>query len=267
MGSSVSNTAQPVTLKYGTNPLHFGHLYVPGHPGPHSIVVLIHGGFWRVPYGLSLMTGLAEDLVGRGIAVWNIEYRRIGDSGGGWPGTLQDVAQATDYLSSIATAYGLDLQRVVSVGHSAGGHLACWLAARKRIAATSPLNSDTPLTLTGVVSLAGAIDLALVWRLNLGNGAAAELLGGSPQVVAERYTAASPAALLPLGVPQVLLHGTADTHVPLIVSQMYTRHAREAGDDVTLIELAEADHFVLIDAEEAAWSITVEWIRKLLFLP
>ena len=253
-------------LPYGAGPQQFGELYVPSNPGPHPVVILIHGGFWRAPYGLTLMTGLAEDLAQRGIAAWNIEYRRVGDPGGGWPGTLLDVAHAADYLRTLANRYPLDLQRIVATGHSAGGHLALWLAARPRIPQNSSLAQATPpLKLTGVVSQAGAMDLEHVWRLNLGGGAAAELLGGSPNTVPERYIAASPAEHLPLGVPQALIHGTVDDRVPLVVSQDYARKARVAGDMITLIELPGADHFVLIDPTSAAWNSTVEATKKLLF--
>src|SRR5579859_898210 len=249
-------------LAYGEEELQFGELYVPEGAGPWAVMILIHGGFWRAPYGLALMTGLAEDLVKRGLAVWNIEYRRVGDAGGGWPGTLLDVAQAADHVRRLGEMYPLDLQRVVSVGHSAGGHLALWLAARAQLEA----RDTTPLKLVGVVSLAGAMDLEHVWSLKLGNGAAAELLGGSPKSVPERYEAASPARHLPLGLPQVLIHGTEDDRVPLIVSEAYREKASAAGDSVKLVVLDEADHFVLIDAASAVWERAVKEIWELLGL-
>src|SRR5581483_5408559 len=115
---------QNIRLTYGDDPQQFGDLSLPSTSGPHPIILLIHGGFWRAPYNLSLMSSLAEDLVRYGLATWNIEYRRVGDPGGGWPGTLQDVALAADHLITIAPTYNLDLQRIVAVGHSAGGQLA-----------------------------------------------------------------------------------------------------------------------------------------------
>ena len=255
-----------IRLAYGDDAQQFGELYLPDGPGPHPVVILIHGGFWRAPYDLTLMSGLAQDLARRGIAAWNIEYRRVGDAGGGWPGTLQDVAHAADYLHTVAATYALDLHRVVPIGHSAGGQLAFWLAGRPLMAADSPLAAlaTSPLNYAGAVSLAGALDLEHTWRLNLGKGAAAEFLGGAPREVPERYAAASPAALLPLGVPQVLLHGTSDDRVLLEVSQAYARKARAAGDPVTLIELPGADHFVLIDPTSAAWDTTLEETTRLL---
>jgi acetyl esterase/lipase len=259
-----ANSASPLLLAYGAESLQFGELYVPNGPGPHPVVILIHGGFWRAAYRLTLMQGLAGDLVQSRIAVWNIEYRCVGDAGGGWPGTLQDVARATDYLATLAPTYALDLARVVTVGHSAGGQLALWLAARSRLQKTGQLRmSNTPLHLAGAIILAGTSDLKLVWQLNLGHGAASDFLGGSPDKVPERYAMASPAALLPLDIPQVLIHGNRDDLVPLIVSQAYAQKADRAGDRVTLIELPGADHFVLIDPTSAAWKITIAAIQNL----
>jgi acetyl esterase/lipase len=252
-------------ISYGDDAQQFADLYLPGGAGPHPVGLLIHGGFWRAPYTLRLMTGLAEDLAQRGIAAWNIEYRRVGNAGGGWPGTLQDAAAATDYLATLGEEYPLDLQRVVTIGHSAGGHLALWLAARSRLPQNSPFaSSHAPLTLKGAISLAGAIDLEEVWKLHLGQDAALALLGGSPHDFPERYTTASPAALLPLGIPQVLVHGTNDDRVPLQVSQNYAHKATEAGDTVTLIELPAVDHFEVIDPHSAAWSRTRDELQKLL---
>ncbi len=258
-----TRVASPLRLAYGVESLRFGELYVPQGSGPHPVVILIHGGFWRAAYGLALMHGLARDLVQKQIAVWNIEYRRVGDTGGGWPGTLRDVARAADYLVSLACTYALDLTRVVAVGHSAGGHLALWLAARFRLPDNSMVTvGNRPLPLAGAVSLAGASDLKLVWHLNLGQGAVGEFLGGGPGSVPERYAVASPAALLPLGIPQVLIHGKRDSLVPLIVSQQYVQKANLAGDRVTLIELP-VDHFDLIDPHSKAWERTVAEIQKL----
>lgn len=257
--------ATPQRLKYGVGPQQFADLYLPGGDGPYPIVILIHGGFWRNFYDLSLMQGLAQDLIQHGIAAWNIEYRRVGDPNGGWPGTLEDVGAATDFLPSLAAQHHLDLQRVITVGHSAGGHLALWLAARRNLPAEQPLAASTPLPLAGAVSLAGAIDLVQVWRLQLGNHAARDFLGGSPESVPERYATVNPATLLPLGIPQVLVHGSADDSVPLTVSQNYMQKATEAGDHVQLVELAGVDHFALIDAHSDAWEKTMAEIRLLLF--
>lgn len=253
-----------IRLAYGQDRQQFGELYVPDGTGPHPVVVLIHGGFWRAPYGLALMTGLADDLAARGIAAWNIEYRRVGDPGGGWPGTLQDVASAFDALQTLAPTYSLDLRKVVPVGHSAGGQLALWLATRPMLTNEKLFAVPSSLIPTGIVSLAGAMDMKLVWHLKLGSNAAEDFLGGGPSDVPERYTIADPTIRLPLGVPQVLIHGTRDDRVPLEVSQSYHAKALSAHDTITLIELSGADHFVLIDATSTAWGTTIEEINKLL---
>lgn len=257
--------ARTIRLAYGAEPLQFGELYLPDNAGPRPVAVLIHGGYWRARYGLDLMTGLAKDLSARGVAAWNIEYRRVGDQGGGWPGTFLDVALAADYLRTLAQAYNLDLQRVIPIGHSAGGHLAFWLAARPNLAQNSPLAiTSRPLALAGAISLAGVVDLELAWRLKLSNSAVIDLLEGGFDVVPERYIATSPAALLPLGISQVLIHGTADDSVPLQMSLEYTAKAKAANDVVTFIELAGVDHFALIDPNSDAWAVTIEELERLL---
>ena len=252
---------------YGPEALQFGELHVPDGQGPYPTVVLIHGGFWRTPYDYTLMTGLANDLASRGIAAWNIEYRRVGDVGGGWPNTLLDVARAAAFLRTLSE---VDLERIVTIGHSAGGQLALWLAAYPRLAAIQPRANilfDVPaIPLAGAISLAGVNDLELSWRLKLGHGAASDLLKGGFDEVPQRYAVASPAALLPLGVPQVMVHGTVDDRVPLQVSQAYTAAARAAGDQAELIELPGVDHFALIDPASKAWATTVVALKKLLAL-
>lgn len=272
--NSEKQPIKPIQLSYGPESLQFGELYLPGTPGPYPIVILIHGGYWRARYGLSLMRDLAKDLAKRGIAAWNIEYRRVGDPGGAWPETLLDVARAADYLRVFAPIYNLDLNRVVAIGHSAGGHLGLWLAGRPKITKgeliTTPhpnLENEqtyTPLKLAGAISLAGVVDLQLAWELHLSNDAVVELLGGNPADVPERYATASPAALLPIGVPQVLIHGTADVNVPPEVSRTYAEAARNAEDNVTLIELPEVDHFALIDPHSEAWNIIIEALQDIL---
>ncbi|MGN6698453.1 MAG: alpha/beta fold hydrolase [Thermomicrobiales bacterium] len=259
-------------IRYGTEPTSFGELVVPVGSGPYPIALLVHGGFWRTPYDLTLMTGLASDLAARGYGAWNIEYRRVGDPGGGWPGTLADVACATDFLRTLAPDYGLDLARTVAIGHSAGGHLALWLAARPSLSPSAlgpsktlrDLTGPAALPLAGVISLAGVADLVDGYQRGLSRGAVAELLGGSPAQLPERYTATSPAALLPLGVSQALIHGTADDQVPVVQSRVYAAAARAAGDSVRFRELPGVDHFALIDAASDTWASVVEDRARLL---
>ena len=245
--------------------------------------MLIHGGFWRAQYGRKLMRPLAEDLVGRGWAAWNVEYRRLGrGSGGGWPTTLEDVAAAVDHLAELAGAprrpptvgvdsevaggprdvrpappgrrAPLDLSRVVAIGHSAGGHLAAWAASRGRLEAGAP-GADPRVALTGAVAQAGVVDLALAWELGLSAGVVGELMGGSPAERPERYAVASPAALAPAGVPVLLTHGARDDIVPLSVSEAY---AAVAGCELH-VEPGE-DHFGHLDVRNPLWRAVVEWL-------
>jgi acetyl esterase/lipase len=261
----LAGKAKVQRFSYGPEALQFGELHLPSGEGPFPTVILIHGGFWRTPYDYTLMTGLAQDLAAHGVAAWNIEYRRVGDAGGGWPNTLLDVAHAASFLRTLPQ---VDQRRIAAIGHSAGGHLALWLAGYPHLAGRrlgDGVQFDAPATqLVGVISLAGVNDLEMSWRLGLGQNAATELLGGGFDKVPQRYTAASPAALLPLKVPQVMIHGTADDRVPFQVSQAYTRAARAAGDQATLIELPGVDHFALIDPTSAAWARTVDVLKKLL---
>jgi acetyl esterase/lipase len=240
-------------LAYGTTRHQFGELRLPAGAGPHAVAVVIHGGYWRARYDLEHISHLSAALAAVGVATWSLEYRRLGHRGGGWPGTFLDVAAGADYLRTLARSYPLNLGRVVAVGHSAGGHLAAWLAGRRRIAADSPLFVAEPLHLLGVAPLAGVLDLRRAWELRLSGGVVKRLVGGTPEHLPERYAAGSPAELLPLGARQILLHGTADDSVPYEISQDYVAAARDVGDDATLIPLPDAGHFELIDPRSQEW--------------
>ncbi|HEV2239278.1 MAG TPA: alpha/beta fold hydrolase [Ktedonobacterales bacterium] len=245
--------AQIAVLAYGPLPQQFGELRLPAGPGPHPALVMVHGGFWRARYGLDYFGDICEALAAAGVATWNIEYRRLGDPGGGWPGTLLDVAAAVDHTRTLAARYPLDLARTGALGHSAGGHLALWAAGRARIHAASPLRAEDPLRLRCAVALAGVSDLRRAWELRLSNNVTEEFLGGTPTEVPERYAAASPAELLPLGVTQLLLHGTEDDSVPYDMSMRYLAAAGAAGDGATLMTLAGKGHFEMVDPATAAW--------------
>ncbi len=251
-------------ISYGDSPYHFGDLRLPELPGPHPVAIVIHGGFWRARYDLEHIGHLCAALTHAGLATWNLEYRRLGIPGGGWPGTFLDVAAGADYLRQLAGPYALDLRRVVSVGHSAGGHLAAWLAGRGRVLPGSPLHAENPLPLRGVVPLAGVLDLIRAYELRLSAGVTGELMAGSPEEHSDRYAAASPAALIPLGVRQILLHGTADEDVPYAISRDYAAAARAAGDDAELITLPGTGHFELIDPRSAEWPQVEAAVLRLL---
>jgi acetyl esterase/lipase len=247
---------------YGGDPSQFGDLRLPKGGGPHPVVVVIHGGCWYSEYDLNHLASFCDSLTRLGVATWSLEYRRIGNAGGGWPGTFEDVAQGTDYLRVLARTYPLDLRRVVAVGHSAGGQLALWLAARARLPKDSPLHSPDPLPLRGVVSLAGITDLRR-YRPNCGD-AVTKLLGGSPQEVAVRYEQTSPAELLPLKIPQRLIHGAQDKIVPVDLSKAYEAAARAGGGDVRLTIIPGAGHFELISPQSSAWPAVEQSVLSLL---
>jgi acetyl esterase/lipase len=241
-------------LRYGAFASQFADLRLPVQgAGPFPVVVGIHGGWWRAAHGLETHAHLCAALTAAGFATWNIEYRRIGEAGGGWPGTLEDVGAAVDFLPEIASAYRLDLSRVVTVGFSAGGQLALWAAGRHRLPPGNPLRVEAPIRLKGAISLAGAVDLARCAEQKLSQGIVETFLGGDPAQVPRRYTSASPLALLPLGVPQTLIHGTEDTSVPHDISRRYHAAAVARGDICELLSLPGVQHFELIDPLSAAW--------------
>lgn len=245
-------------VAYGDHPDQVANLHLPAADGPFPAVALIHGGFWRAGWDRTTLTPLARELASRGFAAWNVEYRRVGQAGGGWPGTFADVAAAVDHLAGLEA---VDDARVVTLGHSAGGHLALWLAGRARAPAAP--GGPPRIRPRGVVGLAAVCDLISGHADGLGNGAVAELLGGGPADVPERYASSSPAALSPLGVPQLLVHGGLDEIVPVAQSRGYAEGSRARGDDVELVELPDADHFDVIDPGHAAWGVVIDRLPAL----
>ncbi|QST00425.1 alpha/beta hydrolase [Pontibacillus sp. ALD_SL1] len=258
---------------YGDHTDQFGELRLPEGDGPHPVAVVIHGGFWREPFNLNLMDKVAEDLTTQGFATWNIEYRRVGQDDGAWPNTLLDAGQAFDYVLKLAHEYNLDTSKTITIGHSAGGHLAMWLAGRHKISPISDLYVENPHSVAGVVSLAGVVDLETMYNVHhfrdtsMGaepNNPVADLLKGSPKEVSERLKAASPLELLPFNVPHVLIHGALDIHVPIGISSRYQRIAEELAEFVKFVELTEAEHFMLIDTKTEAWAAVREEVDLLL---
>jgi acetyl esterase/lipase len=257
-------------LRYGPHKLHFGDLRLPAGPtgSRWPVVMVIHGGFWLAAYDLEYLGPACEALAQAGFATWSIEYRRIGHPGGGWPGTFHDVARAADHLRTLAQTYPLDLERVVTLGHSAGGHLALWLAARPRIPEHDPIlyAAEAPLKLRGAVSLGGVVDLNWAWEHGLGDGAVESLMGGPPGRYADRYEVASPAALLPLGLPQVLVHGTEDDLVPIEISRVYHAAALGVRDPAALIIQPGAGHYEMLQPGSREWAQMVDSVRSMLDL-
>lgn len=270
------------TIAYGPHPSQVGELYLPTGRGTFPVVVLIHGGWWTAMFDRRDMTGLADDLVEHGYAVWNIEYRRLGEEDGGWPGTFQDVAAAIDAIAELDST--LDTSRVVVAGHSAGGHLAAWSAHRAALPAGAP-GSEPKVRLVGAVSLAGLLDLVAADQARLGtvladpnaeppagapgpswpeiwpevaagvhDGVVNLLLGGHADAVPDRYNQASPAEMGDGKVPVLAVHGAADDDVPAALSRSYLDKATAKGVDVRLVEVPSAGHFDVIDPRQPSWA-------------
>ncbi|MEW8026929.1 MAG: alpha/beta hydrolase [Candidatus Thiodiazotropha sp.] len=247
-------------LYYGKHPSQFGELRIPELSGPHPLIIAIHGGWWRSSHGLETQAHQCAALMHAGFATWNIEYRRLGEDGGGWPGTLLDVSAAIDFVAEIALSYDIDLSRIITVGFSAGGHLALWAAVRDRLMLDPAPKTKKPVNLKGAVSLAGAVDLVRCANLHLSAGVVSEFLGGSPQEVPERYASTSPKELLPLNIPHTLIHGTDDTSIPYEISEVYHIKALANGDSCQLIKLPETQHFELIDPLAPCWGTVLSAI-------
>jgi acetyl esterase/lipase len=228
------------------------------------LVIFLHGGFWRSEFDRSHAGPLAAALASAGFAVCTPEYRRTGQPGGGWPGTFDDVAAAVDALPRIAAAASpgrFDVSRVVLAGHSAGGQLALWAAGRPRLSAAERwYSSRSPAV--GVVSLAGVCDLAACFRLNLGGGAAGDLMGGGPESFPARYLSVDPMRLLPTGIAVRLVHGIVDDRVPAGQSGSYAERARGAGDDVVCELLPGCGHFEVIDPLTGVWPVVLAAFRS-----
>jgi acetyl esterase/lipase len=251
-------------IAYGEAPAQFVDLYRPDGAGLWPTLVLVHGGCWRAQYGLDHISLLARTLAERGVAVCSLEYRRLGDEGGGWPGTFLDVGRGTDLLRELAADERLDLDNVVAMGHSAGGHLVQWLGSRHRINPASPLYVAEPLPLKGVISLAGVADLAEAIQWGICGETPSELVGGQPEDIPERYGAASPAALLPTGTPQLLITGERDAIVPPAYVAEFAERAVAAGDPVEHIDVQYSAHFELIVPESLAWPVVWGAVQRML---
>jgi acetyl esterase/lipase len=251
-------------VAYGVGPAQFGELRLPKGKKHPPLLVVIHGGFWRAQYDLGHIGHLCAALTRQGFATWSLEYRRVGMDGGGFPGTLADVALAADFIPKLAERFSLEAGKTIVTGHSAGGHLALWLCGRHHIPESSPLAARQPFRFHGAVPLAPVSDLARAFKLRLGNGIVETFLGGAPEAVPASYAAASPAQLLPLGVPQIVLHGTEDDTVPFSLSKEFVADAVGRGDSATLRTLSGLGHFEPIDPDSAAWPVLLESVRALL---
>ena len=231
-------------VKYGPDANQFIDLRLPAKGKPHPLVINIHGGFWRAKYGLDHAGHLCAALTAKGFATANLEYRRVGNEGGAWPGTFADIRSAYQFLIQNAHNHNFDARRVVAMGHSAGGQLALCLAAHEP-------------SVVGVISLAGVVNLQQAYQLHLSHDAVVEFLGGKPADVPDHYREADPMQLSILEARQWLIHGSTDDTVPPAFSRDYVdlkkARAGKEKEDVHLLEISGADHFDLIDPKSAAW--------------
>ena len=252
-------------IAYGSAPEQFGELRVPAGAGPFPVAVVVHGGWWRSVYDLAYAGHLSAALTADGFASWNIEYRRVGNPGGGYPGTLHDVTAALAALRSIAREYPLDLTRIAVTGHSAGGHIAAWLAAKQAHRELDRFGA--PLALVGAVPVGGVLDLGRASALGVADDVGIpvhDFLGGTPDEVPEHYALASPTAWLPAGIPVIAVHGDSDANVPLELSQRYVARAQAAGDPAELVVLEGVDHFSVFDPTSRAGATVRAAVGKLL---
>jgi acetyl esterase/lipase len=232
----LSQPAPPPDQKvaYGRDPNQFLEVRLPVGKGPHPVLLNIHGGFWRAKYSLAHAGHLCDALRAAGVATFNVEYRRVGNDGGGWPGTFADIRSAYGYMRQEYSRFHLDLKRLAVMGHSAGGQLAFCLAAHER-------------SLGQVIALAGVVDLKKAFALHLSNDAVVEFLGGKPNDVPEHYREADPMELNITRARQWLLHGAEDDTVPPAFSRDYAEQKKRRGERVELAEIAHAGHYDLID--------------------
>ncbi len=258
-------------IAYGHDSLQFGELRLPDGRGPFPLVIVVHGGCWMSRYAsLRNTAALAEAMTDAGMATWNIEYRRYDHPGGGWPGTFRDIADGADYVRTLATRFPLDTTRIVATGHSAGGHLALWLATRRTLDTSSPLAGGAPIALQGIVSVGGIADLPEFFareKSTCGNPAIESLLGGVPDSVPQRVHDASPIMRLPLRVPSVHIAGELDRVAPLAVRDAFATAARASGDSAWVVTALGAGHFETITPSRPGGRLVIDAVKQLLSGP
>jgi acetyl esterase/lipase len=251
-------------IAYGPGPAQIVDLFLPKGRGPHPVVILIHGGCYLAKYeGLAQTSGIAADLARRGYAVWNVEYRKLGEPGAGYPGTFLDVADAVDRIRVEAPRYRLNPRRVLAMGHSAGGHLALWAAARHRLPPASPLWRGDPLTIRSVVSLGGIGDLegqGHVFAGACGPEPIPQIIGLADRKAA--YADTSPAALLPTGARVTMISGDLDHVMPPPTGRAYVAQLRRAGDVGEAVAIPRASHFDVVIPTTAAWKVVADTIAR-----
>jgi acetyl esterase/lipase len=245
-------------IAYGDDPLQFGELRLPEGEGPFPVVVYLHGGCWMSEYDIAHSRVLTDALPRAGIATWSLEYRRIGDPGGAWPGTFEDAEAGYAHLSELVDSYSLDPERVIISGHSAGGHLALWIA--QRIEEQQPEGVIRP---RGVLGLAPAPDLEFLYKHETCGQAAGQLMGGSPEEYPDRYAYGSVAKRIPKSTPQIAVIGKYD-EMWRPVGVRYAKSAAEQGLPIEVIDADESGHFEMIYPESSTWPLVLDAARRLL---
>lgn len=277
--ANLASDTPTATLQYGRDKLQFGQLWLPATsegsvlqqgdsaPALFPTVIFIHGGCWLSDYDIAHTQAFSKALSEQGYAVWSIEYRRVGDSGGGWPGTFQDVANGVDYVHGLARRYPLDLSRAAIVGHSSGGHLALWAASRRGFSTDSIFYAENPLAIKVVVSLAGIADIVTFAEQGGSCGRVLQtLFSGSPTEVPQRYQLGTPLDISALGVQLVMLQGEADTIVPDSQARSYLKSlslpVKAQGSDPVLQRIQDAGHFDWLFPGSRAWGQLLEVLQQ-----
>lgn len=255
-------------VQYGQDELQFAELRLPKGEGPFPVIIVVHGGCWYSPYAdLKNTSAIADALRDEGYATYNVEYRRFDNAGGGWPNTILDVGKAADYLRILAPKFNLDLNKVVSYGHSAGGHLATWLGTRNQRIEGDDLYLENPLPIHGIMGVGSINDLVVFEKIDTstcGEVVVVKLMGGKVDEQPKRYQEASPIMNLPLGVPQIMITGDSDNIVPSYLGEAYTNAAKLAGDNIDHIIVKNAGHHEYNAPEKAPYPHIVQGMKKLM---
>ena len=264
---ALTGPAPTEKIVYGSAPSQFAELFRPAGKGPFPVVVLVHGGCWTVKYGgIVQMRNVAGALAARGIAVWNVEYRRVDEEGGGYPGTYLDINAALETLAAVAPRYQLDTRRIVAMGHSAGGQLVQWIAGRSKIAPSSPLFQAKPLPVRNIISLGGLADLRHEQELIENScGRSIEQLAGLPSTTRpDVFSDTNAAELMPNGSRTVLITGALDTVSPPRAAYAYAARAQAAGDQAQVVILPNASHYDEVAASSPAWKLILPAVERAL---
>ncbi len=262
----LETTAPDHYISFAPDSAQYGELWLPDDQVAHTSVIMVHGGCWLAMYpGVKLMNAVAEDLSNRGFAVWNIDYRRIGHHGGGYPGTFLDAANGADIFRSIANKYNLPADRIIAAGHSAGGHLATWLALRHQISPESDLYIENPIKIHAVISLAGINDLqryADYGASPCGENTIEKLVDSENRK--KSYTDTSPSELLPLDIPLVEISGAFDSPVPPFFGYHFVSSIMESGGQAKQILLQSAGHYEMIHPSSEEWTTVLKIFETIL---